>query len=423
MALNSLAQADYPAYFRAGVQRALARTLQQVMACIGPLPPALCAQAFHILQFGLNLADNVAVISSSIASPTVHTDQMAQADDGWPVLRQLLLLLAPQMEQAGYREEWRPYLEGGLALSQRKQDVVVEAELIFQLGYLLQLRSELDAAATYYQQSAMLFVQVNQPLSQAKALNRLAFVFLMRRRFAELPPLLNQVQTLLTPNEPELSSTKSIEGWLAFSQHQWPESLAYFQQARALAEKAGRTRQAARCLRDCASALQMMGRYSEAIHNYALAIEQLAQLQDPFEEAVARMNLGTVYLQLQQPDQALHNYQRAKAVFLAVNDPLHLAQLYTNIGIAQRDLGQLTAAEQALLTSTALWQRLDNQPSLANALSELGLTYLARGDHDQALAQLRQAKTYLSPFAHQAGYAHQLQEIDQALVRVLGSGA
>lgn len=419
MALNSLAQTDYPAYFRAGVQRALARTLQQVMACIGPLPPALCAQALHILPFGLNLADNVAAISSS----TAHTDQIGQADDGWSVLRQLLLLLAPQMEQAGYREEWRPYLEGGLALSQRKQDVTVEAELTLQLGYLLQLRSELEAATTYYQQSAMLFVQVNQPLSQAKALNRLAFVFLIRRRFAELPVLLNQVQTLLTPNEPELSSTKSIEGWVAFSQRQWPESLAYFQQALALAEKAGRTRQAARCLRDCASALQMMGRYSEAIHNYALAIEQLAQLQDPFEEAVARMNLGTVYLQLQQPDQALHNYQHAKAIFLAVNDPLHLAQLYTNIGIAQRDLGQLTAAEQALLTSTTLWQRLDNQPSLANALHELGLTYLAQGDHDQALAQLRQAKTYLLPFVQQTHCAHQLQEIDQALMRTLGDRA
>ncbi|MCB0063294.1 MAG: tetratricopeptide repeat protein [Caldilineaceae bacterium] len=362
--------------------------LGQLEATDAPLPPILCRQAMHLLPYGLAL------------------------DDAWPTVSRLFVLLAPKLEQAGYRTEWCNYLERGIALSQHHNDPLVEAELSLQLGYLLQLRGHLAEACKVYARSIEQFTSAQQRQKLAKVLNRYAFVLWLLNRFEEVPQLLAQVQMLLPDTDPELSATYSVWGWLAFSHRQWDESLAQFEKALAVAEQNGSPRQTARCLRDCANVLQMKGHYEQAIIYYEQAIHRLDTLQDSFEKAVAQMNLGTVYLQAEQPAKALTHYQQALIIFTTLNDPIHLAHLYTNVGIMHRHLGQYQESKQSLVMSSRLWERLENVDLLINATAELGLTYLAEKNPRQAYQVFCSAQEYLPALQGHPTYEYRKAKID-----------
>src|SRR5690606_4936725 len=98
---------DYLSLFH----RYIIRSIEALTARTGPdlhgLTNERREEAWHLLDYGLKLAD------------------------GWLVVRKLLLSLAPRMERDGFRHEWLPYLERGVAASRQAQDTVAEGELSY----------------------------------------------------------------------------------------------------------------------------------------------------------------------------------------------------------------------------------------------------------------------------------------------------
>src|SRR5688500_9925781 len=82
--------ADYPALFRAYVLRGLQHVLACVRATADLLADDVREEALHTLSFALRL------------------------DDAWPLVRDLLLAMAPKLEQVGYRDDWILYLVKGV---------------------------------------------------------------------------------------------------------------------------------------------------------------------------------------------------------------------------------------------------------------------------------------------------------------------
>jgi len=319
-------QTDYPALFGDYLGRSLDYVLAAVRATATLLPDDLREQALHTLRFALDLTP------------------------AWLLTRDLLLVMAPKMEQAGFRDEWLPYLEAGLRQSQRIGDGRAEAELTLEIGYVFQLRGKLSLARTHYTASASIFEKVGATHRQALSVNRQAFIAWLQRRYEEIPGLIELASKLLPEDDPERATSYVVLGWVALDRRDWQTGVAYFAQALQLWQKRGDKREIARRLRDLASALQMQQQYAESIVHYQRAIDLFDEVEDIFEQAVAKMNLGVVYLSVGQMHEAATLFALAEPIFRRVQDVEHLAMLYNNQGIVYRNLGRWASAKHAFLT-------------------------------------------------------------------------
>ncbi|MBV7331074.1 hypothetical protein KFU94_23120 [Chloroflexi bacterium TSY] len=141
----------YRALFDKQIQQSLQEALAQVQAAKTIVPDPVRRYAWHILSYALRLPD------------------------AWPLARDLLLNIAPKMEQEGWRDEWIPYLEQGVEQSRVMQDHSTCAALCLQVGYLHYLRGRYAEARRVLTQSLSLFLQIDDLSGQTKAVNRLGW--------------------------------------------------------------------------------------------------------------------------------------------------------------------------------------------------------------------------------------------------------
>ena len=346
--------------------RYISRSVEAVTTRLGPeiyeLSQETREQAWHLLNYALQLAE------------------------GWEVARHLLLALAPRMERDGFRHEWLPFLVRAVACCQRANDRHGEAQVGLYIGRIHRLRSEYTDANRWFEASATLFQQVDEPAGRAKALNQLAYVARLQSKFDVAEALVDEALSLLDEDDPERAHSHWVLGTIATSQLDWPAAERHHQAALQIWQAAGDQRRAAWSLQNLGNTLRGAGRYAEAAGYIQQAIVALGQLQDPVNQAVARMNLGVVHIYEHDPTQALALLQLAEPVFRQVGDQLHLAMVYTNLMIVERDLDHLDAAIDYGMKTIRFCQTIEDYKMLGNAEDELGLCYLAVGRLPDAIA-------------------------------------
>jgi tetratricopeptide (TPR) repeat protein len=389
--------APYPDTFRRYIARGADCVLAQVQAPAGLLPHETRVQALHVLSYALNLSA------------------------AWPVVRDLLLAMAPKMEQAGYRDEWIPYLERGLAQSQLQDDQRAYANLNRHLGFLFQLRSKFEQARRHYAASAETYKALGEPREHAFLLNRLAYVARLQRRFREAEQLAQAALQLLPADDVDRATSYFVLGWVALDAHKLDEGIDYFTQSLTIFSTHDDRRQVARRLRDLATALLWQQRYEEALLHFQQADLLFGELQDPYEQAATWLNLGVVHLFLSQAEEALRIFARAEPVLRRTQNTESLAMLCNNQGIAYRQLRCWRQAQLALHESIALWRELENREGLVNVLDELGLTYLAAGLHQEATYTFHEALTILEQMVDDPSYGSRRDELHQHLEMALAA--
>jgi len=373
-------EADYRAVFETYIEKSVRRLLGRARLAETILPLEDRIQTFHTLHYAFKLPA------------------------AWPVTRELLLTAALHMEQAGHRDEWMSYLEQAITLSRQMDDSGTTAELELQLGVLYQLRSNYQAARRHLEASIRHFETLKESLNQARALNRLAYVARMQRRFDEVAALIEAAQCLLKEDEPERAYSFYVLALVALDKRHWPDALNFSQESFRLWERKNDKRMMGRSLISRGFALHRLADYQAAIAIYEQAITLFNAVQDTFYQSIVRMNLGNVYVDLNQPAEALKFYLPAEQVFRQVQDELHLAMVYHNMGRAYHQLQQWDKAETVYLLSLQKKQKLGNIASLVNTMGELGATYLAENQPKQARAMLQEALQQLRQIEGEPGY-------------------
>lgn len=329
-------------------------------------------QAWHLLDYGLKLSH------------------------GWEVVGKLLLALAPHMERAGFRHDWLPYLERGVICSRHAEDAASEAQLSLYIGRLHRLRGEWAAAREWLATSAALCQQRNDPRGRALALNQLAYVARLQSDYDEAKEYVQEALALLSSDDTERATSYWVLGSVAQHQMKWAEAEEHQRAALQIWQDVGDQQRVAWILQNLGEAFRGAGRYDEAADHMRQAIALLGELHDPVNQAIARMSLGVVHLYQDKAEPALALFTLAEPVFRQVGDHLHLAMVYTNIAIAERELGQWQAAEQAGKKAIQLWEMLGDLRYLANALDELGASYLAQARHAEAIAAFEKGLAVLA---------------------------
>ncbi|MEZ4769919.1 MAG: tetratricopeptide repeat protein [Caldilineales bacterium] len=331
--------------------------------------------------------------------------------EAWPATRELLMALAPQLEQAGYREQWLPYLERGIEKCRAAGDESAEGELLFQFGMIHQLLGQLADARSLYEQSAVCFAGVGDSHRQARALNRMALTFRLQHRLEEAGQAAAAAAALLPADDPERGYTSFIWGCIALDNQDWDRAVQHYQDALAAAENTGDQRQIAWSLTNLGPALRASGRNDEAEACYQRAIAILEEIDDRVNQAAARTNLGNLYLNTGQYEAARKAYSQAEEVFREVHDLVRLASITTNLSLAYRQLGQPDRAADYAEASIHFNRQIGNQAGAINAMNCRAEALLDAQRDDEAESTIAEAWTLLEPLVNEPGSAVLLADL------------
>lgn len=373
-------QTDYSALFQQYILRSIEHVRTRATDAGSSLAPHDRELALHVLTFALDLPP------------------------AWDATRDSLISMAPQLEQAGYSQEWAAYLEKGIERSQEACDFSAEADLRLLLGILYVQRSQFEPAEKQLKTSAAQFQKLQNPVLQARALNRLAFVAIMNCHHSRADALADQAMGLVPAGHPEQAYSYFVKGRIAIDERNWSLAVEHLSQSLALREREGDERMIARSLTNLGGALRGAQRYGQAVQCFERATAIFEHIEDPVNLATVRINLGNVYLSQDRWADAVPLYEAARTVLSKLADRERLASVNTGLGIAYRHLGQWEAAERAYAASIHYRRQDGNLRRLANNLDGLGLTYLAQGRVDEALATFQEGLEVCAQIEGQPGY-------------------
>ena len=117
------------------------------------------------------------------------------------------------------------------------------------------------------------------------------------------------------------------------------------------------------------------------------------------------MALASTQMKAGQLDSALANYNKAATLCTKFNYELGLAQLYADLGLLLQGLGQFAEAEQMLLKSFTVAEKLEEIGIASVAAGNLGLLYRETQDLDRAEEMVRQALQLEERLKHKDGVA------------------
>jgi len=313
----------------------------------------------------------------------------------WPITSQLLVKLAPKMEQAGHRRDWLPYLMQGIEMSHLQADTATEAEMQLQAALLYQLMGDDARAAQQFTTAVTLFRLLGDQHNQARALNRLAYVARLQRRYPEAKRLVHEALGYLSTTDPERGSSHTVLGAIALDFQQWEQAIEHFRQSLHIWQAQGNQRMIARRLRDLGPALRAQKHYAEALACYEQAMRLFGEIEDYIQQAVTCTNLGVVYTEIGQPAQAIALYRQAEPIFRQTYDERQLAMLFNNLALAYQAQQQADLAQAAYHQSIAYWQSVGDIAALVTVMDGLGLLYIEQKKVEDALHILRQARSRL----------------------------
>jgi ATP/maltotriose-dependent transcriptional regulator MalT/DNA-binding SARP family transcriptional activator len=140
-----------------------------------------------------------------------------------------------------------------------------------------------------------------------------------------------------------------------------------------------------------ATALRMLGRYTEALEAGQRVLRSAAQLDGKKLLAGAQRAVGMSYYYMGQVDQAVRQLEEALELYQAIGRPFNIAQLHHELGIACRATGQWRRAVAHYRQANHLWEQLRNPGFWAITLNSVGLVHYLRGEFAEAYRVLTQA--------------------------------
>lgn len=367
-----LPEPNYPALFKRYILRSV-----RVAHTRLPTDGALLAdegreRALHVLSFALQLPA------------------------AWPDVRDLLLGMAPKMEQAGHRDDWIPFLQQGLHCSQQHNDRLATAELQWQIGHLYRLQSRFELARQTLEASAAEFAALGRPGGEVRVWNELAYLAWHQQRYAEAQRLAKAALACLDEAEPERAVSLSVLGLIAISWRDWQAGENYFKEALQIRTAHGDQQRMAWNMQHLGNVLRYQGNYTQATIYYEKAIQALTEIQDSRNRAIIQMEFGILYSLTQQSNRALDLYTSAESYFRKSQDYLYLAKVMTNIGLEYITLCEWKSAIQTFADSAALYEKLNNIYGYLNALDGLGIAYGGLGSYDKAIVVFESALSQLA---------------------------
>jgi len=356
----------YTDLFTTYIVNAARRALEQVQQSAGRVPEEVRAQAWHLLDYALGV------------------------DAAWPQVRELLLALAPQMEMAGYRDEWLPFLRAGVERSAARQDRTVEARLSAAVGQLLRLENRYAEAEEWLTRALRGFAEQGDTHSVAAVYNQFGRIRYLQHRDAEAVQHAHTALDLLAADDSERAESHFVLGMAALNQREWTEAESQHLLSLEFRQRSGDLCTIAWARQNLGFVLLQQSEYGgaerlvEAAEWVEDAIAILDSLPDPYHGAVARNTLAIIHTQAGRLDEAATLHSQAEEIFLRIASPEWLARTYNNLGLVYLRKGDAVEAERSFRAGVALYEQLGNDVARLNTQHGIVLALLAQERYAEA---------------------------------------
>jgi tetratricopeptide (TPR) repeat protein len=242
--------------------------------------------------------------------------------------------------------------QDALALRRDLGDIPGVAQTLGNIAILDRLLGDWEAALADYQQALGILAPLHQPGQKASTLNNLAFLY-------------------LTLGEPE-------------------RALPLFEEALALHHGLGDRRTAALTRNNLGVAWRTLGDLDRALAEHRQALAEAAQLDDPWLQALIRLQVAQVRIE-QADAAAAADVAAAKALLAPTGDP-HLEALALHLeGRVLSLAGRPAAALGVLRQALELRRSIHDRAGLAETLDELAAVEQRLGRRDEARAHAEEA--------------------------------
>lgn len=329
----------------------------------------------------------------------------------WQETREILTTLAPKMEQAGFREEWIAYLASGVEVGAQYNDTAATAEFSLQIATLLRMLSEYDRAVQWLDSSLTAFRQEQDRHGEARALNELAWIEQLRRRYDDASQHVEQALALLDDDDPERGMSYRVQGMIAIHRGESEKAEVYHHKAMTVFEKSGDLRKKAWSLVNVALAMRGQKKFKETTNTLTEALSILTQLKDDYHGLIAQVELGLTYFYCHEVDRAINSYLKAESVALQLNDRLRLANIYTNLGLAYLAQCDYELASKSFQMSIDIFDELQILSNVVNAMDGLAMSYIAQRQFAKAIIVLEQALSMLPKIVDVPNYNYYYQSL------------
>lgn len=343
----------------------------------------------------------------------------------WHAARDLLLMMAPKMEAAGYRQEWLAYLHDGLLQSEQQGDHAAQAALQFQCGYLYRLLSNHEQAHALLSASVACYAALGETVGQARALNQLAYLAWQQHQYEEAERFAQSALQIVDEMALEKAMSLSALGLVAYSRSRYTEAERYHYEALLLRTDHNAYKEMAWSLQNLGLNAAEQGKYEVAIAYYKRALTLLDKVYDPAHSAIVQMNLAGTYYRQKAYAQALALLNTVEQALRRLSDELNLAKLLTTKGLCYLAQQHWALAEAAFQASADLFHRLGDLSWYLNAYDGLGISYVERAQYEQALAIFEAIVVQLPQIAGTPAYKHLAATVDTQITEVrtkLGHG-
>lgn len=334
------------------------------------------------------LHSNTATLSALEQENALHVLERYAVNfaPAWPCTRDLLLLLAPKMEQTEQQQRWFDILQAGLTQSQAQADPLLEAHLHFHIAQLYYLSSHYHEATEHLERSRELFTAQRQPRFVARSINKLAYLVMYQDNHGAAVALVHEAMELSDELSPEYATSLSVLGLVSQFQSRFEDATRFHTQALKIRQELNLQKETAWSLQNIGIALREQGKFQESTNFLRNALKLLEGEYDPVNQAVIKMNLSANYDILGEPRRALRILNDAESRFNLVLNEYNLAKLLTTKGLCHLSLQNYEQAENAFTMSAELFEKFNNLGWALNAWDGVGICYLRRGWYEDALA-------------------------------------
>lgn len=294
-----------------------------------------------------------------------------------------------QMEEAAL------HTEQAVAIFEEIDARSFAAQAMCQRGYnQLQAKTEYEEALATFTEAAARSAELDIPLWEAQCANGKAQTYIATGRLANARRALQEARSVYKRYDVPgpLSDALLDSGWLEMLYGNFQNSLTYFAEAQALADRMHNRLLSALTDMHRAKVYVPLGRYQYALTCLEKAEETLAELDLPNRQAECELRLADIWSQLGKParahaylDQAIDHFEEAKRAGV-------LAYVYTRRAEILFGDGQIDEALTFLQKSLAEAEARDDQPTTARARRYLGEALCVAGHLDEADTHLQTAE-------------------------------
>jgi tetratricopeptide (TPR) repeat protein len=317
----------YPSLFRKYVLHSVENALAGCRAGGLTLSDDLRGRSLHALSFALKLPDC------------------------WAQTSALLFALAPAMELQGVGNEWTDFLRKGAERAEAAADWTSMALVYVYMARLNLIVGEQALAEEQLHHALHYAERVDDPSITATVMERLAYCAAVRSDFEQARQTAQAALDLLPDDSDGCVPIYHTLGYVALREGRVQTAVEHFNMALTTRKSEPVPLFEAQALSLCGIALLSSGNHAAAAAHMREAIRCFGLAGDSFNQAAARMNLGTVYQSMGRCSESLECYHLSEPVFVKANSSVQLARLHHNRSLALHGLGRHDDARRSSIKS------------------------------------------------------------------------